>query len=74
MTDIFSARLGLPPAPGLARRALRMACGLRRWMEACAMRHRSRLDLAELDDHLRRDIGITAGAVRRESRKAFWMP
>ena len=35
-------------------------------------RHRQRLDLAELDDHLLADIGVTPHEARHESAKPFW--
>lgn len=35
-------------------------------------RHRGRKALAQLDDHLLRDIGLTDGRASRESQKAFW--
>ncbi|MER8529542.1 DUF1127 domain-containing protein [Mesorhizobium sp. M0814] len=31
-----------------------------------------RLDLAEIDDHLLRDLGLTPEDVRRECAKSFW--
>ncbi|MER9233753.1 DUF1127 domain-containing protein [Mesorhizobium sp. M0622] len=41
---------------------------LARWYD----RHLQRLDLAEIDDHLLRDLGLTAEDVRRECAKSFW--
>ena len=35
-------------------------------------RRRQRLDLAELDDRLLRDIGVTRPEARRECAKWFW--
>jgi uncharacterized protein YjiS (DUF1127 family) len=35
-------------------------------------RHRQRLDLAELDDHLLADIGVTPQEARHEGAKPFW--
>lgn len=35
-------------------------------------RHRQRLDLAELDDRMLRDIGITRRMAERECRKPPW--
>lgn len=35
-------------------------------------RYRQRLDLAELDDHLLADIGVTPREARRESSTPFW--
>ena len=39
-----------------------------RWYD----RHLQRLDLAEIDDHLLRDLGLTRENVRRECAKSFW--
>ena len=35
-------------------------------------RRRQRLDLAELDEHLLADIGVTPREARRESARPFW--
>ena len=35
-------------------------------------RHLQRRDLAEIDDHLLRDLGLTPQDVRRECAKSFW--
>lgn len=37
-------------------------------------RSRTRYEIAELDDHLLRDIGLTRSAAVAESRKHFWQP
>jgi len=36
-------------------------------------RRRQRRDLAELDDALLKDIGVTRGAAKREAAKPFWI-
>jgi uncharacterized protein YjiS (DUF1127 family) len=36
-------------------------------------RARMRTQMAELSDHLRKDMGLTVGDVIRESDKPFWM-
>ena len=41
-----------------------------RWYD----RYLQRLDLAEIDDHLLRDLGLTREGVRRECAKSFWRP
>jgi uncharacterized protein YjiS (DUF1127 family) len=35
-------------------------------------RRKQRLDLADLDEHLLRDIGVTRQEARRECEKRFW--
>jgi uncharacterized protein YjiS (DUF1127 family) len=42
---------------------------LLRW----AARARQRRDLAELDAHLLKDIGVTPGQAAREAAKPFWI-
>ncbi|RUY13578.1 DUF1127 domain-containing protein [Mesorhizobium sp. M7A.F.Ca.CA.004.12.1.1] len=32
------------------------------------------MDLAEMDDHQLRDLGLTRQDVRRECAKSFWQP
>ncbi|MCV3206710.1 DUF1127 domain-containing protein [Mesorhizobium sp. YC-39] len=59
------APIACPPFPFLRRLRLRL---LARWYD----RHLQRLDLAEIDDHLLRDLGLTREDVRRECAKSFW--
>jgi uncharacterized protein YjiS (DUF1127 family) len=62
--------------PGLMRNALdSTATGMRRvgWMVASGyQRLRQRRALAQLDQHLLRDIGISAAQARQEFEKPFW--
>jgi uncharacterized protein YjiS (DUF1127 family) len=39
-----------------------------------AERARQRRQLAELDDYMLRDIGLTRSDVANEIRKPFWLP
>jgi uncharacterized protein YjiS (DUF1127 family) len=57
-----------PPQSRLRRVLMRMAghCGL--WVT----RIRSRQALAELDDRLLRDVGLTRYDAARETNKPFW--
>ncbi|MEL6234031.1 MAG: DUF1127 domain-containing protein [Pseudomonadota bacterium] len=41
---------------------------LLRWLQ----RARSRADLAALEDHMLKDIGLTREAAQREARRPFW--
>ncbi len=43
-----------------------------RWAGSCARRRRQRLALAELDDRLLGDIGLTRADVARETEKRPW--
>lgn len=52
-----------PPGPGIVALA-------REWLR----RHRMRQEIAELDEHLLRDIGLTRFDAAVESRKHFWQP
>ncbi|CCV04152.1 conserved hypothetical protein [Mesorhizobium metallidurans STM 2683] len=51
--------------PFLRRLRLRLVAG---WYD----RHLQRLDLADIDEHLLRDLGLTREDVRRECAKSFW--
>lgn len=42
-----------------------------RWLDAVLLA-RQRRQLAALDDHLLRDIGLDAGAARREAARPVW--
>lgn len=44
---------------------------LRRWAELRALAHQRRA-LANLDDAMLRDIGLTAAAARAEAERPFW--
>jgi uncharacterized protein YjiS (DUF1127 family) len=60
------ARLGIALGTALGCAWLR----LRAWID----RRRQRHALAELDDRLLRDIGVSRQAARRELDKWFWQP
>ena len=65
---IRTARLDQPALPMLLSR---LAALVRR-LALNASRWRQRRDLADLDDHLLRDIGVTREQARRESSRPFW--
>lgn len=56
---------GRLPFPFLRQSRLRLAA---RWYD----RHLHRLDLAEVDEYLLHDLGLTREDVRRECAKSFW--
>ena len=58
------------PLPLLADFAVRVAVTLTKWR----MRRVSRRKLAGLDDHLRRDIGLTYLQAHEEAKRWFWQP
>ncbi|WP_297973438.1 DUF1127 domain-containing protein [uncultured Amaricoccus sp.] len=64
------ATVGRPPAvtPSAATLARRAVTAILSWDD----RRRQRHALAELDDHLLRDIGLTRYRARTEARKPFW--
>lgn len=69
------ARTASTPAPSPDRRSFPRVTWLcrhllARWYD----RHRQRRDLAEIDDRLLRDLGLTREDVRRECAKSFWRP
>ena len=66
-------RVASVPGVGLERR-LREALSARLWKAAVrwADRARQRRDLAGLDAHLLKDIGVTPGEAAREAAKPFW--
>lgn len=61
-----SETLAEAPSPG--RGVFALLRRLWRWND----RHRQRLDLADLDDRMLDDIGITRGMAERECRKPPW--
>ncbi|TJV23545.1 MAG: DUF1127 domain-containing protein [Mesorhizobium sp.] len=71
----MAARTAFPAAPLPNRRSFPFVSWLRsrqlaRWYD----RHLQRLDLAEIDDHQLRDLGLARQDVRRECAKSFWQP
>lgn len=60
--------LSLATAAGAARRPV---LTLSRLFALAALR-RSRRQLARLDDHLLRDVGLTAAQARREAEAPLW--
>jgi uncharacterized protein YjiS (DUF1127 family) len=42
------------------------------WCSAALERRRQRRALAELDDHLLKDIGLTRDDAREQAAKPFW--
>ena len=57
------------PLPLLARAAVQFAVIVTQW----DMKHRTRKQLARLDDHMLRDIGIERDAACTEARRPFWL-
>ncbi|SHG89830.1 DUF1127 domain-containing protein [Marivita hallyeonensis] len=53
----------------LAVVALRVAVTLTKWSE----RRRTRLHLAQLDDHLLRDVGLDRQTAFKEAKRQFWL-
>ncbi len=58
--------------PAVHRLPTAIRSRLSAWLRAAMDRARQRHKLAELDDRLLRDIGITAAQARDESGKSFW--
>jgi uncharacterized protein YjiS (DUF1127 family) len=69
MTEFQLAR----PEPAQRRRShfFRLR-GFWAWLMRSYDRHLQRLDLAEIDDTMLRDLGLTREDVRRECAKSFW--
>ncbi|MCF6109670.1 DUF1127 domain-containing protein [Mesorhizobium muleiense] len=61
------SRFGRRPSPVMILRRVHLRL-LARWYD----RHLQRLDLAEIDEHLLRDLGLTPQDIRRECMKSFW--
>ncbi|MER8436731.1 hypothetical protein NKH36_18690 [Mesorhizobium sp. M1312] len=64
---VSASRFGRRPFPFIILRGVHLRL-LARWYD----RHLQRLDLAEIDEHLLRDLGKTPEDVRRECAKSFW--
>ncbi|MFD1158558.1 DUF1127 domain-containing protein [Roseovarius aestuarii] len=56
------------PLPFLARVAVQFAVIVTKW----DMNYRTRKQLARLDEHMLRDIGIERDAACTEARRPFW--
>ncbi|APX24184.1 MAG: DUF1127 domain-containing protein [Rhodobacteraceae bacterium] len=56
------------PLPPMSALALRTAVVLAKWSE----RRRTRLALAQLDDHMLRDVGLERHVAWKEARRVFW--
>jgi len=65
-------------SPASPRRLAHAGCREKGWGLGLVMawvgRWRQRRALADLDDHLLRDLGISREDALRESRKPFWRP
>jgi uncharacterized protein YjiS (DUF1127 family) len=71
----MTARTASKTAPSPGRRSVSFVTWLRRrWLARWYDRHLQRRDLAQIDDHLLRDLGLTRDDVRRECAKSFWRP
>jgi uncharacterized protein YjiS (DUF1127 family) len=55
--------------PGIAVRATWLG-----WLREALRRRRTRRLLAELDDRMLRDIGVSRDEAEYESNKPFWLP
>ncbi|RWQ65388.1 DUF1127 domain-containing protein [Mesorhizobium sp.] len=64
---VSTGRFGRRPFPFFVLRRLHLRL-LARWHD----RYLQRLDLAEIDEHLLRDLGLTPEDVRHECAKSFW--
>ena len=57
-------------APAAAEPRTSIVATVREWLR----RSRTRSEIADLDEHLLRDIGLTRFDAVAESRKLFWQP
>lgn len=66
--DALSILDAAHPLPPLATFALRVAVVTTKW----AQRNRTRKALAQLDEHLLRDVGLDRRTAHREACRMFW--
>lgn len=78
MAQTFDQAAGIPPlrsgAPAGAEQMRRRIGGIVGTISLWVERSKQRHALAELDDHLLQDVGLSPGAARREATKPFWKP
>ncbi|HYS48153.1 MAG TPA: DUF1127 domain-containing protein [Xanthobacteraceae bacterium] len=63
----------VPPAATMFGAVGAAAARLGRWTLRCIERSRQRGHLAQLDDRLLQDIGVTRAEAEAEAAKPFWM-
>ncbi len=67
------ARFGVDTGVGIVRAVDRVLLIAVETLLAWQTRATMRAQMAELSDHLRKDMGISTGDVVRETSKPFWM-
>jgi len=76
MAQAFDQAAGIPPlrsgAPTGAEQMRRRIGGIVRTISLWIERSKQRHAVAELEDHLLHDVGLSRGAARREAAKPFW--
>jgi len=66
--------IAIPRAARPAGAALSMLRCLGRWCLRCHQRAEQRRHLAELDERMLKDVGLTPDQAARESAKPWWQP
>ena len=69
-TLTVTIRIPLPDSATLRGTVSQLPAMLATWRQRAVTRRQ----LADLDAHQRRDLGLTWEAIRRESGKPFWRP
>ena len=66
------AKVAVLATPAVKAQGMIMSISVAQWLMRLYLNHRSRQQLAELNEHLLADIGLSEAQRQAELRKPFW--